>query len=110
MKIPNANRAVVDPVKLVEYCLSAEHPRGRHKARVFEAALGFTSARARELRELLLVAVQGDEAILGERDQYGQRYAVDFAVSGYTGQATVRSLWIVRAGEDFPRFTSCYVL
>jgi len=28
----------------------------------------------------------------------------------YGQGATVRSLWIIRHGEDFPRFTSCYVL
>jgi hypothetical protein len=40
MKLPNGERAVVDIRKLRDYCLSAKHRRGRHKARVFEAALG----------------------------------------------------------------------
>ena len=40
----------------------------------------------------------------------GQRYALDFPVQGLGGVATVRSLWIIRYGEDFPRFASCYVL
>lgn len=37
MKLPNGDRAVVDIVKLTDYCLSTTHPRGRHKARVFAA-------------------------------------------------------------------------
>jgi len=43
MKLPNPERAVVDLEKLRNYCLSLSHPRGRHKARVFEAVLGLTS-------------------------------------------------------------------
>jgi plasmid stabilization system protein ParE len=31
-------------------------------------------------------------------------------LSGPKGSAQVRSAWIVRAGESFPRFVSCYVL
>lgn len=29
------------PHKLTGYCLNPEHPRGKHKARVFASALGF---------------------------------------------------------------------
>ncbi len=31
MKLPNAERAVVDLAKLRHYCLNPTHPRGRHK-------------------------------------------------------------------------------
>ena len=34
MKLPYGAHAVVDIAKLRDYCLSAEHPRGRHKARL----------------------------------------------------------------------------
>jgi hypothetical protein len=43
-------------------------------------------------------------------DDYGQRYALEFSAQGAGVVATVRSLWIIRYGEDFPRFASCYVL
>ena len=39
---------VVDLLKLTGYCLNPEHPRGKHKARVF-ATLGFTAENAEEL-------------------------------------------------------------
>ncbi len=42
MKLPNGERAVVDIIKLQDYCLNPAHPRGQHKARVFAAALGLT--------------------------------------------------------------------
>ena len=110
MKIPNAERAVVNLVKLSRYCLSPDHPRGRHKARVFAAALGFTVADAPELRDLLSAAVQGENAVPVEQDRYGQRYTIDSTVSGHTGVATIRSSWIVLTNENFPRFVTCYVL
>ena len=42
MKLLNGDRAIVELVKLRDYSLSETHPRGRHKARVFRAALGLT--------------------------------------------------------------------
>ncbi|MHB8654455.1 MAG: DUF6883 domain-containing protein [Terriglobia bacterium] len=40
----------------------------------------------------------------------GQRYMLDFQMSGPSGQARVGSSWIVLTGEDFPRMSSCYVI
>ncbi len=110
MKLPNGDRAVVDIRKLREYCLSPDHPRGRHKARVFAAALGLGPGDAESLRGELLQAADEGEARLGEADRYGQRYVLDLVVSTITGRTVVRSTWIVRTGEDFPRLTSCYAL
>lgn len=109
-RLPNAERAVVDIEKLRDYCLSLEHPRGRHKARVFQAALGLTADHAEELRQALLAAVRTAEAAPTEKDGFGRRFVVDFVMEGPAGQASVRSAWIVRRGEDFPRLTSCHVL
>ena len=44
MKLPNGDRAVIDIAKLRDYCLSPDHLRGRHKARVFAAAQGAAPA------------------------------------------------------------------
>ncbi|GJG85381.1 hypothetical protein tb265_05620 [Gemmatimonadetes bacterium T265] len=41
MKLPNAERAVVDPAKVRDYLLSPDHPVGESKARFF-ATLGLT--------------------------------------------------------------------
>ena len=48
MKMPNGDKAVVEIEKLSQYCLNPLHPRGRHKARVFESALGITGEDAEE--------------------------------------------------------------
>ena len=110
MKLPNFERAIVDIEKLRNYCLSPEHPRGRNKARVFEAVLGFTDRNAEELRNALLSATRNNEAVPTEVDEYGQRYVLDFVITGTAGWGHIRSSWIIRHGEDFPRLTSCYVL
>lgn len=109
MRLPGAERAIVDLRKLTDYCLNTEHPRGRHKARVFEATLGFTAANAWQLREMLLTAARSQDAMAAELGPYGQLYVVDFPVRGLSREVIVRSHWIVRRGEDFPRLISCYV-
>lgn len=100
----------MDITKLRDYCLSFDHPRGEHKARVFASVLGLTAEDAEELREALLSAARSGEAAATEQDEYGQRYVLDFEVVRAAGRARLRSSWIVRSGEDFPRLTSCYVL
>ena len=110
MKLPNADRAVVDIEKLRDYCLNPEHRRGCHKARVFKASLGLTREHAKDLRKALLEAALTNNASPLLHDEYGKRYVVDFKATGPSEEAMVRSSWIIRRGEDFPRLTSCYVL
>jgi hypothetical protein len=62
-------------------------------------------------RDALLAAAKELEAEVAEEDQYGRCYlVVDFPVERAGKRAMVRSTWIIRQGEDFPRLTSCYVL
>ena len=111
MTVPNADRAIVNVRKLREYSLNPLHRTGRHKARVFAAALGMTADDAEVLRDALLSAVQEHEAVLGLKDSYGQRYQVDFVLEWKGKRATVRSAWIIESDTvPFPRLTSCYVL
>lgn len=108
--LPNPENAVVEVRKLRGYCLSPEHPRGKHKARVFASALGLAARDSEELRQTLLSAALSEEAMPTEEDEYGKRYVLDFEMKTEVGTATVRSGWIVRRDEGFPRFTSCWVL
>jgi hypothetical protein len=61
-KLPNAERAEAPLEKLRDYSLNPLHDEGKHKARVFLAAMGFTQAGAEELRALVLDAAQTGEA------------------------------------------------
>ena len=109
MKLPNAEIAFIDIQKLRDYSLNLEHDRGKHKARLFVAILGLTAENVAELQSILLQAIQVYDAILGSQDQYGQRYVVDFPLTRNENTATIRSTWIIRSTETFPRLTSCYI-
>ena len=110
MKLPYCDRAYVNIVKLRDYSLSQTHEEGKHKARVFAAALGIGPDQAEWLRECLFAAARGSECQVGKRDEHGQRYIVDFTAEFAGKSARLRSAWIVRPTEDFPRLVSCYVL
>jgi hypothetical protein len=108
--LPNAESAFIDEAKLVEYSLAADHPVGANKALLFSRVLGFTVRDADNLRRLILEAIFIHDATIGLHNEFGQRYAVDFPVKTEVGSAVVRSAWIIRKGENFPRLTSCFVL
>ena len=110
MKLPNAARAIVDIAKLRDYSLNPHHKEGKHKARVFAAALGLSLADGDWLREQLLAVARKRDCELGRQTAYGQRYVIDFVASHQDRSAKLRSVWIVRLGEDFPRLVTCYVL
>jgi len=71
MTLAGAERAVVDVEKLRDYCLSAAHPRGRHKARVFASALGLFREDAEWLKAKLLNAALRGDVTKAEEDDYG---------------------------------------
>ena len=110
MKIPNAERAVVDIRKLRDYCLNPQHNKGKHKARLFTSLLGMDSDNAEELRNTLLETVRTQDAQLGETDAYGQRYMLDFTLNWRGKQARIRSAWIIEKGSDIPKLTTAFPL
>ncbi len=110
MKLPNSEHAFVDIAKLRDYSLDAEHKEGKHKARVFAAALGLGANDAEWLREKLLSSAKSEDCRLGRKTDYGQRYLIDGELSHEQKSARIRSVWIVRKGENFPRLVTCYVI
>lgn len=110
MKIPNADRAVIDVHKLRDYCLNTTHDEGKHKARLFAAALGLTTDDADILCDALLQVVKTHEARLGRRDEYGQRFTLDFMFEWRNRRAMLRSGWIIEHESGVPRLTTCYPL
>ena len=62
MLLPFAENARVDLRKLRDYCLNPEHDEGKHKARLFAAALGMSADDTEALREKLLEIVRSHDA------------------------------------------------
>jgi hypothetical protein len=110
MKLPNAELAIVEIAKLRDYSLDPTHEEGKHKARVFAAALGLGADDADWLRGRLFEAALRDECVAGRKTPHGQRYILDFSLTKGPLEARVRSVWNVRPGETAPRLITCYVL
>jgi hypothetical protein len=110
MRLPNAERAVVAIAKLRDYSLNSQHEAGKHKARVFKAALGISSEDAEWLRDEILAAAKTGEAVARPDSPFGINFVLDIEVEREGRRAVVRTAWIVEFGTDFPRLTSCYVL
>ena len=110
MKLPNSAQAHVDIVKLRDYCLGNSHPEGRHKARVFLSALDLAAKDAEFLRRAILDVVASAEAVPTDSDEFGSRYRLDFEMMHGSRKAMIRTAWIVRRDEKFPRLLTCYVL
>ena len=73
MNLPNAEKAVVEIAKLLDYSLNTEHEVGKHKARVFKAALGIMIEDAEWLREQTLHAATEGEASRGAESRFGAK-------------------------------------
>lgn len=80
------------------------------QAIVFQSARGIGIDEIEELKAALLQAVQMHDAVPTKSNQYGQKYVVDFVMTRLEKQAMIRSVWIVRNDEGFPRLVTCYVL
>jgi hypothetical protein len=110
MLLPFAERAYADEAKFLGYCLNPDHPYGKHKARVFKAALDLSIDNWEVLRDAVLTAVLLNPAIEAGRNSYGSLYVVDFDMTNAGKTAPVRTSWITHDDENFPRLTSCYII
>ena len=108
--LPNHIAAHLEITKLRDYCLSTDHPRGRHKARQFSSSLGISAGNAEWLSEAILNGLAQTEAIQQEIDDFGERWCVDMMLARQNRRAVVRTIWMVRHGENSPRFITCWVL
>ncbi|MGB9142455.1 MAG: DUF6883 domain-containing protein [Aestuariivirga sp.] len=107
--LPHQVSAEIDIAKLRDYCLSASHPRGRHKARAFYSALGVTTQDAEWLRREILAALPQAEAERQQADQYGARWLVDIPLARQGRRAVVRTVWMIGLGSIAPRLVTCWI-
>lgn len=109
MKLHNFQKAVIPESKLSGYCLNLEHKDGKHKARVFRAALGLTAENSDELRNALLQGLINYEAEFQKNIVNGDLYIIIFPMTRNNKTENIKSVWIIRNGEDFPRLVTCYI-
>ena len=108
VRLPNADRAVVEDAKVRDYLLSSTHPVGRFKS-VFFVALGFTADRWEVLRDALLDLAQVGEPTPGQASPFGLKFEIRAILRGPSGrQADVVTVWMVPSGQDFPHFVTAF--
>ena len=108
MNLPGADRAFVDPGKLRDYLLSFAHKAGQSKAGAFAAA-GYSALNWQRLADQLRMLASSGAARPAGDVGYGPKYLVDGILRTPAGKSLrVRTVWIVRHGEDFPRLVTAY--
>jgi len=106
--LPNADLAEIDPTKLRDYLLSADHPLGRFKARFF-TALGFSAHRWEDLGAALRAQHLTQDAAPSPETAHGQKFTIRAILKGPTGEsALVISIWFIPSGATLPRFVTAY--
>jgi hypothetical protein len=102
MKLSNPDLAVIDDRKLAGYSLNLDRDEGKHKARVFKAALNMDISHVEELKQSLRSALENYDVVPAARNAYGQKYVIDFPLTREEKTAIIHSVWIVKDNEDFP--------
>lgn len=107
-RLPNLENVSIDIRKLRDYALNPNHPEGRHKARVFLAALGLIAVDAEWLADAILKNVPDAEAVLTESTDWGKIYRVDFQILRGTRCALIRTGWL--CSDEKAKLTTCFIV
>ena len=108
MKLPNANRAIVERAKVVDYLLNAAHPDNGGKAQFFEQ-LGFQRTQWEALAEAFQTMARLAEVVTSEESPHGRKYVMVGQMQTPVGKPTrVQTIWIVDRGGETPRLVTAY--
>lgn len=102
----NFERACIPEGKIHHYAL-----RDLDKSRPFRA-LGFSEEAGNweALRDAILERLPRSPAVFDKQNEWGTYYEVNTIIRGPSGkEAPVRTYWIYRWGEDFPRLATIFI-
>ncbi|MGV0023538.1 DUF6883 domain-containing protein [Phormidesmis priestleyi] len=110
MKLPNCDRAFIQPQKLTGYLLSETHSVGGSKAKRLRA-VGFNDENVAMLeQELLQIATSQPVKDLTET-LHGVKYVIEGTIATPNGVTlALRTVWIIDTGETSPRFVTAHPL
>lgn len=110
MKLPNADKAIVEREKITAYLLNPVHRYGASKARFF-SGFGFSRVKWQELAKALVVHGQTQEVKRVQETGFGPRYEVEGRLRAADGRSPrVRSVWQLDHGAVAPRLITAYPL
>ncbi len=75
VKLPSADRTVIDDAKIRDYLLSSTHPIGRSKAR-FIALLGYSQEEWQRLRDDLLEMARTADSAPSRASAHGEKFEI----------------------------------
>ncbi len=108
MRLPSSELAWVPREKLAGYLLSSAHPVGSAKARFFRG-FGFNEQNLGLLEAGLLLVARTSEVAATTETPYGTKYEIDGDLETPLGRkVTIRTVWIIEAGEQNPRFVTAF--
>jgi len=108
MKLPNAQMAVIDQAKLVDYLLNVDHLYGGPKAGLLRS-LGYAVDEWRQLELDIRTQLLVHDVALARETPWGVRYEIVAPLVGPAGKTVqFRSIWQIDRGTDAPRLITMY--
>jgi len=108
LRLPNAEKAIIEKEKLTGYILSSTHPVGRFKASIF-SKLGYTAGNWEKFEQSLREFILTNDALEVEESQYGKKFVVDSLLGGPSGDSMrIVTVWVILRDESNPRFVTAY--
>jgi len=108
MKLPNAEKAVVEREKIADYLLNPAHPDNGGKADFF-GRLGFRRSEWKTLVSAFLALARKTEVAQSLKSPHGEKYVIVGRIESPDGKpAAVQTIWIVDSGSDVARLVTAY--
>jgi hypothetical protein len=108
MKLPNADKAIVEREKIADYLLDSAHPDNSGKAEFFER-FGFRRNEWKILADAFLALARTAEVAQSMKSPHGQKYVTVGRIESPNGKtASVRTIWIVDKGLNIARLVTAY--
>ena len=108
MWLPNADHAVVDMRKIIDYLLNPTHQEGGPKEAFF-VRFGFRRELPQVLQRVLLEHGRKYQVTQVVDDPHGIKYSVEGEIECPDGRTPrIRTIWMIDIGADFPRLISAY--
>lgn len=108
MKLPNGNKVIISPDKLIDYILSETHATGKFKAKFFRKR-GFNETNIHLFEKALSKLAKSQEIADIISSEYGTKYIIDGEINTpSTKVVKVRTIWIIEKGQISPRFVTVY--
>jgi hypothetical protein len=103
MKIPNSDRAIIEPSKITEYLLNTEHKRGGAKAKLL-IQFGYSIDNWQQLEADIRRFHLPEDVNLVTETAYGTRYQISAnLITPIERPLMVKTVWQIDINTDLPR-------